>query len=154
MSNIITMLVPPKHSLPAVGNVFSAPGKESPLLMAAPVNTNPEAEKASGSDNDKPVAPKNNSAAARIEALQQQIQNLQKKLVELQNSGDDVEQINQQKQLIQAQIKLLQAEIARIQKEEMQKQQQEHMAQTTQGRSPNGDGINRPTPLNALDVYI
>lgn len=154
MSNIITMLVAPKHSLPAVGNLFSAPGKEGTLLMAAPVNNNPEAEKASGSDSDKPVTPKNNSAAARIEALQQQIQNLQKKLVELQDSGGDVEQINRQKQLIQAQIKLLQAEIARIQKEEMQKQQQEHMDQTMQSHTSNGDGINRPTPLNALDVYI
>ncbi len=55
------------------------------------------------------------------------------------------------KQLIEAQIKMLQAEIARIQKEEMEKQQQEQMKKAA---AQAGDGVNRPTPLNAVDVYI
>ncbi|SVK54539.1 Uncharacterised protein [Acinetobacter baumannii] len=46
---------------------------------------------------------------------------------------------------------MLQAEIARIQKEEMEKQQQEQMEKAA---AKSGDGVNRPTPLNAVDVYI
>lgn len=44
---------------------------------------------------------------------------------------------------------MLQAEIARIQKQEMEKQQQEQMA-----KAMSGDGVNRPTDANAVDVYI
>ncbi|VEA69158.1 Uncharacterised protein [Serratia rubidaea] len=41
---------------------------------------------------------------------------------------------------------MLQAEIARIRKEELEKQQAEQMKVA--------NGVNRPTPHNALDVYI
>ena len=149
MSANITMVVPIKNPIAGVGEVFTATGKGGAALMAAPVNNAPEAGKAKKNDNDAPVAPKDSSAASRISALFKQIQNLQQKLVELQNSDGDAKQIEQQKQLIMSQIQMLQAEIARIQKQEMEKQQQEQMAKAMQG-----DGVNRPTADNAVDVYI
>ncbi|ASM17797.1 MULTISPECIES: FlxA-like family protein [Serratia] len=155
MSTTITMIVPIKNTVPGVSNVFSAPGHQGELLMAKPVNNQPQGgkmeknERANG--NDEPVNLNESRASARIKALNRQIQALQQKLVELKDSDADPKEIEKQKQLIEAQIKMLQAEIARIQKEEMEKQQQEQMEKAA---ARAGDGVNRPTPLNAVDVYI
>ncbi|MBO1504136.1 FlxA-like family protein [Serratia proteamaculans] len=158
MSTSITMIVPVKNTVPGISKVFSAPGNEGQLLMAKPVNQQPEGGKmketreTGGSDQVK-VA--DSSASARIKSLNKQIQDLQQKLVDLKDSDGDPKEIEKQRQLIQAQIKMLQAEIARIQKEEMEKQQAEQMAKTADSVTPaKGDGINRPTALNAVDVYI
>lgn len=153
MSTNITMIVPIKTPIAGVREVFTATGKGGAALMAAPVNNTPEGAKAKKTDNEAPVAPKDSSTASRISALYKQIQHLQQKLVELQNSDGDAKQIEQQKQLIMSQIQMLQAEIARLQKQEMEKQQQEQMGKTMQGAA-SGDGINRPTAANAVDVYI
>lgn len=158
MSTSITMVVPVKNTVPGVGNVFSAPGNQGQVLMAKPVNQQPEGGKpkeAKGAGGGERVNTSNNSASARIKALNKQIQDLQQKLVDLKDSGGDAKQIERQKQLIQAQIKMLQAEIERLQKEEIEKQQQEQMAKAASGSaSLKGDGVNRPTALNAVDVYI
>lgn len=158
MSTSITMIVPVKNTVPGISNVFSAPGNEGQLLMAKPVNQQPEGGKmketkeAAGNDQVK-VA--DSGASARIKALNKQIQNLQQKLVDLKDAEGDPKEIEKQKQLIQAQIKMLQAEIARIQKEEMEKQQAAQMASAADSATPvKGDGINRPTARNAVDVYI
>ncbi len=153
MSANITMVVPVKNTIAGVREVFTATGKGGAALMAAPVNNNPEGAKAKKADHDAPVPPKDRSAASRISALYKQIENLQQKLLELQDSDDDPKEIEKQKQLIMNQIKILQAEIERIQKEEMEKQQEEQMAKAAQGLT-NGDGVNRPTAANAVDVYI
>lgn len=159
MSTSITMIVPVKNTVPGVSNVFSAPGKQGQVLMAKPVNQQPEGGKsketegAAGSEEQVNIS--DSSASARIKALTKQIQDLQQKLVDLKDSGGDAKEIEKQKQLILAQIKMLQAEIERIQKEEMEKQQQEQMAKAASGNTPvKGDGVNRPTALNAVDVYI
>ncbi|CAI1140023.1 MULTISPECIES: FlxA-like family protein [Serratia] len=149
MSTNITMMVPIKNPIAGVREVFTATGKGGAALMSAPVNNAPEGEKSKKTDNDAPVTPKDSSAASRIAALYKQIQNLQQKLIELKDSGGDTQEIEQQKQLIMSQIEMLQAEIARIQKQEMEKQQQEQMA-----KAMSGDGVNRPTAANAVDVYI
>ncbi|CAI1952321.1 FlxA-like family protein [Serratia fonticola] len=149
MSTNITMIVPIKNPIAGVREVFTATGKGGAALMSAPVNNAPEGGKAKKTETDTPLAPKDSSAASRISALFKQIQNLQQKLVELQNSDGDAKQIEQQKQLIMSQIQMLQAEIARIQKQEMEKQQEEQMA-----KAMSGDGVNRPTAANAVDVYI
>ncbi|VEA67053.1 Uncharacterised protein [Serratia plymuthica] len=124
--------------------------------MAKPVNQQPEGGKSKETESaGEQVNISDSSASARIKALNKQIQDLQQKLVDLKDSGGDAKQIETQKQLIQAQIKMLQAEIERIQKEEMEKQQQEQMAKAASGSAPvKGDGVNRPTALNAVDVYI
>jgi predicted RNase H-like nuclease (RuvC/YqgF family) len=154
MSANITMVVPIKNTIAGVREVFTATGKGGAALMAAPVNNNPDSAKAKKTDNDMPVPPKDRSAASRISALYKQIENLQQKLIELKDSDADPKEIEKQKQLIINQIRMLQAEIERIQKEEMEKQQQEQMAKAVQGIAPSGDGINRPTAANAVDVYI
>ncbi|MGQ8776366.1 FlxA-like family protein [Serratia sp. NA_112.1] len=158
MSTSITMIVPVKNPLPGISNVFSAPGNQGQLLMAKPVNQQPERGKmkeARETDGNDPVKVADSSASARIKSLNKQIQGLQQKLVDLKDSDADPKDIEKQKQLIQAQIKMLQAEIARIQKEEMEKQQAEQMAKVAERIAPTkGDGINRPTALNAVDVYI
>lgn len=46
MSTSITMIVPIKNTVPGVSNVFSAPGHQGELLMAKPVNNQPEGGKA------------------------------------------------------------------------------------------------------------
>ncbi|MGO2368151.1 MAG: FlxA-like family protein [Serratia sp. (in: enterobacteria)] len=158
MSTNITMIVPVKNTLPGVSRVFSAPGNEGQLLMAKPVNQQPEGgkmkEAKAGGINDR-VKVTDSNASARIKVLNKQIQDLQQKLVDLKDSDADPKEIEKQKQLIQAQIKMLQAEIARIQKEEMEKQQAAQMAKAADSGSPaKGDGINRPTAHNAVDVYI
>ncbi|MHC5176323.1 FlxA-like family protein [Serratia rhizosphaerae] len=145
INGIITSAVL-KPALPAVGRLASAPGNAGQLLMATPLDTHPNAGKAKKNDGNQPAAPVEHGAPARIKALQQQIQDLQQQLLELKDSGGDAKQIEQQKQLLQARIAMLQAEIARIRKEEMEKQQLEH--------AKTADGVNRPTPYNALDVYI
>lgn len=158
MSTSISMVVPVKNTVPGVSNVFSAPGKQGQVLMAKPVNQQPEGGKpkeTEGAGGGEQVNISDSSASARIKALNKQIQDLQQKLVDLKDSGGDAKEIEKQKQLIQAQIKMLQAEIERIQKEEMEKQQQEQMAKAASGSAPvKGDGVNRPTALNAVDVYI
>ncbi|MEE4407580.1 MULTISPECIES: FlxA-like family protein [unclassified Serratia (in: enterobacteria)] len=158
MSTSITMIVPVKNTVPGVSNVFSAPGKQGQVLMAKPVNQQPEGGKSKeteGAGGSEQVNISDSSASARIKALTKQIQDLQQKLVDLKDSGGDAKEIEKQKQLIQAQIKMLQAEIERIQKEEMEKQRQEQMAKAASGNTPvKGDGVNRPTALNAVDVYI
>lgn len=158
MSTSITMIVPVKNTVPGISNVFSAPGNQGQLLMAKPVNQQPEGGKTQetkGLGNGEQAKTGESTATVRIKALNKQIQALQQKLVELDNSDADPQEIKKQKQLIQAQIKMLQAEIARIQKEEMEKQQAEQMAKTADSITPaKGDGINRPTALNAVDVYI
>ncbi|CAI0727464.1 Uncharacterised protein [Serratia liquefaciens] len=158
MSISITMIVPVKNTVPGVSNVFSAPGNTGQVLMAKPVHQQPEGDKsnetkaAGGSDR---ISVSDSSASARIKVLNKQIQALQQKLVDLKDSDSDPKEIEKQKQLIQAQIKMLQAEIARIQKEEMEKQQAEQMAKANESIVPaKGDGINRPTAANAVDVYI
>jgi len=158
MSTNITMIVPVKNTLPGVSRVFSAPGNEGQLLMAKPVNQQPEGgkmkEAKAGGINDR-VKVTDSNASARIKVLNKQIQDLQQKLVDLKDSDADPKEIEKQKQQIQALIKMLQAEIARIQREEMEKQQAAQMAKAAGGVSPaKGDGINRPTAHNAVDVYI
>ncbi|MEB6336920.1 FlxA-like family protein [Serratia rhizosphaerae] len=143
MINSIIMSIPLKPALPAVSRLVSAPGKTGQLLMTTPLDTHPNAGKTKKSDGSQPVE---HGAPARIKALQQQIQDLQQQLLELKDSDGDAKQIERQKQLIQARIAMLQAEIARIRKEEMEKQQLAH--------AKTADGVNRPTPYNALDVYI
>ncbi|CAI0695839.1 FlxA-like family protein [Serratia quinivorans] len=158
MSTSITMIVPVKNTVPGISNVFSAPGNQGQLLMAKPVNQQPEGGKmkeAREADSNDPVQVADSNASARIKSLNKQIQGLQQKLADLKDSDADPKEIEKQKQLIQAQIKMLQAEIARIQKEEMEKQQAEQMAKAAESIAPTkGDGINRPTALNAVDVYI
>ncbi|MDC6109880.1 FlxA-like family protein [Serratia rubidaea] len=146
MINSIISPVPLKPALPAVGHLVSAPGKTGQLLMATPLNNHADAGKAKKSDGNQPAAPVEQGASARIKALQQQIEDLQQQLLALKDADGDAKQIEQQKQLIQARIAMLQAEIARIRKEELEKQQAEQMKMA--------DGVNRPTPHNALDVYI
>ncbi|HBK4794196.1 TPA: FlxA-like family protein [Serratia marcescens] len=155
MSTTITMIVPIKNTVPGVSHVFSAPGHQGELLMAKPVNNQPEGGKAKKSEgasgNDEPENLNESRASARIKALNRQIQALQQKLVELKDSSADPKEIEKQKQQIEAMIRMLQAEIARIQREEMEKQQQKQMEKAA---AQAGDGVNRPTPLNAVDVYI
>lgn len=57
MSTTITMIVPIKNTVPGVSNVFSAPGHQGELLMAKPVNNQPQGGKME--KNDAPTAMKN-----------------------------------------------------------------------------------------------
>lgn len=157
MSTSISMIVPVKNTVPGVSHVFSAPGNEGQVLMAKPLNPQPEGGKPKETQeaDGNQVKISDSGASARIKALNKQIQVLQQKLVDLKDSDGDPKEIEKQKQLIQAQIKMLQAEIARIQKEEMEKQQAAQMAKANESIAPaKGDGINRPTAANAVDVYI
>lgn len=132
MSTSITMIVPVKNTVPGVSNVFSAPGNTGQVLMAKPVHQQPEGDKsnetkaAGGSDR---VSVSDSSASARIKVLNKQIQALQQKLVDLKDSDSDPKEI--------------------------EKQQAEQMAKANESIVPaKGDGINRPTAANAVDVYI
>jgi TolA-binding protein len=88
--------------------------------------------------------------SGRIQQLTKQIQELQQQLRDLANSGGSPEEIKKQQELIQAQIKALQAEIARIRQQEMEQTQQNQLDKV--GKT--GDGVNRPTDENQIDVYI
>lgn len=132
MSTSITMIVPVKNTVPGVSNVFSAPGNTGQVLMAKPVHQQPEGDKsnetkaAGGSDR---VSVSDSSTSARIKVLNKQIQALQQKLVDLKDSDSDPKEI--------------------------EKQQAEQMAKANESIVPaKGDGINRPTAANAVDVYI
>ena len=79
-----------------------------------------------------------------------QIQDLQQQLRDLASSGGSPEEIKKQQELIQNQIKALQAEIARIRQQEAEQAQQSQLDKV--GKT--GDGVNRPTDENQIDVYI
>ena len=79
-----------------------------------------------------------------------QIQELQQQLRDLADSGGSPEELKKQQELIQNQIKALQAEIARIRQQEAEQAQQSQLDKV--GKT--GDGVNRPTDENQIDVYI
>ncbi|NLS52968.1 FlxA-like family protein [Hafnia alvei] len=86
----------------------------------------------------------------RVQQLMKQIQDLQQQLRDLASSGGSPEEIKKQQELIQNQIKALQAEIARIRQQEAEQAQQSQLDKV--GKT--GDGVNRPTDENQIDVYI
>lgn len=88
--------------------------------------------------------------SGRVQQLMKQIQELQQQLRDLANSGGSPEEIKKQQELIQNQIKALQAEIARIRQQEAEQAQQSQLDKV--GKT--GDGVNRPTDENQIDVYI
>lgn len=92
----------------------------------------------------------NTGESGRIQQLMKQIEGLQKQLKDLADSSLSPEDKKMMQQLLLDQIKLLQAEIDRIRQQELQeqKQPQEPMA------LEKGDGINRPTQDNRVDLYI
>ncbi|MGF6192901.1 FlxA-like family protein [Serratia sp. 2723] len=122
------------------------------IKMNTPITIGSEnirTEKSESTDDTGLVTPKDGSAASRIKALYKQIENLMKQLEKLSEMGLKPEELKKMRQLIMNQIKMLQVEIERIRKEELEKQQQTQIAKTIVG-----DGVNNPTAVNTLDVYI
>lgn len=116
------------------------------------INTNSTTTIGSGSSGG--------GSTSQIASLNKQITQLQNQLKSL--GTDDTlttEQKSEQQQLIESQIQLIEAQIAQIeqqQAEKAQEQQSNNKAETavTAASSKSGDGVNRPTATNALNVYI
>lgn len=114
------------------------------------INTNSTTSIGAGSSGSS-------GSTSQIASLNKQITQLQNQLKSL--GTDDTlttEQKSEQQQLIESQIQLIEAQIAQIeqqQAEKAQEQQSNNKAETAAG-SKSGDGVNRPTATNTLDVYI
>jgi prefoldin subunit 5 len=106
-------------------------------------------ESSSNGKTEKVKAPA--GASPQLNALYQQLNDLFQKIDNLKSSDASPEEIQKQVQILTNQVQALQAAIARIQQEEMEKNKSDQMVNLVVNR---GDGINRPTEENAVDVYI
>jgi TolA-binding protein len=121
-----------------------------PAAGKSPALTGSGESVGSGSGKTVGASTAGGGGSGRIQQLTKQIQELQQQLRDLANSGGSPEEIKKQQELIQAQIKALQAEIARIRQQEMEQTQKNQLDKV--GKT--GDGVNRPTDENQIDVYI
>ncbi|MDW8847178.1 FlxA-like family protein [Erwinia sp. MMLR14_017] len=113
------------------------------------INTNSTTSIGSGSSGG--------GSTSQIASLNKQITQLQNQLKSL--GTDDTlttEQKSEQQQLIETQIQLIEAQIAQIEQQQAEKaqEQQSNNKAETAVTAKSGDGVNRPTASNALDVYI
>ena len=76
---------------------------------------------------------------------------LHRVLSTLKDSGLTADELQKQQQQIQSQIAALQAELARIQAQEADKSKE---GDNNAATAPTGDGVNRPSAQNQIDVYI
>ena len=128
MSTTITMIVPIKNTVPGVSNVFSAPGHQGELLMAKPVNNQPQGGKMEKTNAPTAMTNRQISAKAaprRVSSAEPADSGSAAKAGGAERLQCRSQRDREAKAADRSADQDVAGRIARIQKEEMEKQQQE-----------------------------